>query len=98
MCVCVCILQVETCDICQKTGRKITIAAPELHPVPVVSPWYHIAIDFVRPPNSASNQGGHYILTLSDYFPKFVHAIPTEIKEACVVAGVLFKVIMNVCS
>ena len=100
VCLCACILQIETFDICQRTGRKLTITTPELHPVPVLSLWYHIGIDFVGPLNPASTQGRLYILTstVSDYFSKDVHAIPTETKEACVVAGALFKLIMNVCS
>ena len=65
--------QVETCDACQKTGRKVSKAAPELHPVPVVSPWYHIGIDFIGPLTPAS-EGCSYILTISDYFSKFVQA------------------------
>ena len=40
-------------------------AALELHPVPVVSPWYHIGIDFIGPFTPAS-QGCSYILTISD--------------------------------
>jgi len=39
-------------------------AAPELHPVPVVSPWHHIGIDFVGP-LTPSTQGHRYIATSS---------------------------------
>ena len=66
-------------------------AAPELHPVPVVSPWYHIGIDFIRPITPAS-QGCSYILTISDYFSKFVQAYAMETKHASGVAATLFKV------
>ena len=37
---------------------------PELHPVPVHSPWFHVAIDFVGPISPSSKSGNHYILTL----------------------------------
>ena len=77
--------------MCQRTGRKISKAAPELHPVPVVSPWYHIGIDFVGP-LTPSTQGRCYILTISDYFSKFVQAYAMESKHAPGVAGALFKV------
>ena len=30
-------------------NRKMTTGAPELHPIPVKSLWYHIGIDFVGP-------------------------------------------------
>ena len=66
-------------------------AAPELHPVPVVSPWYHIGIDFISPITPAS-QGCSYILTISDYFSKFVQASAMESKHASGVAAALFKV------
>ena len=78
------IWQVRTCDVCQRSGRKLTKAAPELHPVPVVAPWHHIGIDFVGPLSPPSTQGSHYILTISDYFSKLVEAIPTVTKHATV--------------
>ena len=74
----------------------MTVAAPELHPVPVVTPWYHVGIDFVGP-LPASTQGSRYILTVSDYFTKFVQAFATETKHACGVADALFKVLCNSC-
>ena len=30
---------------------------PELHPVPVVSPWYHLGIDFVEQFHTPSKKG-----------------------------------------
>ena len=63
--------------------------------MPVVSPWYHIGIDFVGPLSPPSHQGSHYILTVSDYFTKFVHAVPTETKQASAVADALFKVTLR---
>ena len=85
-------LQVAECHVCQKTGRKISKAAPALHCVPVVSPWHHIAIDFVGPISLPSTQGSQYILTVADYFTKFVQATPTPTKHAEGVASNLFKV------
>lgn len=83
--------QVETCDVCQRTGRKISKAVPELHPVPVVSPWHHLGIDFVGP-LTPTRHGYCYILTISDYFTKFVHAYAMESKHASGVTDALFKV------
>ena len=54
------IVQIETCDMCQRTSRKLSIAAPELHPVPVVSPWHHIGVDFIIS-LLHSSQGCQYI-------------------------------------
>ena len=61
---------------------KMNIAMPELHPVPVVSPWYHLGIDFVGPFHTPSKQGNRYILTIANYLSKFVQAIPCRTKEA----------------
>ena len=30
-------------------NKKLTTEHPELHPVPVKSPWYHLGMDFVGP-------------------------------------------------
>ena len=70
----------------------MNIVAPELHPVPVVSPWYHIGIDLIGPISPESQQGNRYILTISDYFTKFVDTIALPDKEAISVALALFKV------
>ncbi len=64
---------------------------PELHPVPVHSPWFHVAIDFIGPISPTSALGNRYILTLSDYYTKWVEAVPLPTKEAPGVAGTLFK-------
>ena len=68
------------------------VTAPELHPIPVKSPWFHIGIDFVGPISPVSVTGSRYILTISDYFSKWVEAVPTSTKCASAVASALFKV------
>ena len=84
-----CKLQVAECHVCQKTGRKISKAAPALHCVPVVSSWHHVGIDFIGPISPPSTQGSQYILTMADYFTKFVEAVPMH---AVGVASILLKV------
>jgi hypothetical protein len=71
------------------------VVATELRPVPVRSPWYHVRIDFVGPICPTSKCGNKYILTLSDYFTKWVEAIPLPTKCAPGVAKSLFKVIFE---
>ena len=66
----------------------MNIAMPELHPVPVVSLWYHLRIDF----SYTFKTSKCYILTIADYFSKFVQAIPCRTKEACYISKVLSKV------
>ena len=73
-------------------NRKLTTGKPELHLIPVKSPWYQIGIDFIGPLCPEADDGSHYILTISDYFTKWVEAIPTFDKSASSVATVLFKV------
>lgn len=73
----------------------MTTGAPELHPIPVKSPWYHVGIDFIGPISPTSDDGNRYILTLSDYCTKWVEAIPTPDKSASSVATALFKIFMR---
>ncbi len=69
----------------------MTVDAPELHPIPVHSPWYHLGIDFVGPVAQSTN-GNRYILTISDYFTKWVEAVALPSKHASGIANSLFKV------
>lgn len=57
-----------------------------------MSPWFHVGIDLIGPITPRSQQGNRYILTISDYFTKFVDAIALPDKEAISVASALFKV------
>ena len=72
-------LQISCCDACQRMN-KISSTTPELQPIPVKSPWYHIGIDFVGPITPLSHNGNRYILTLSDYFTKWVEAVALPLK------------------
>ena len=66
---------------------------PELHPVPVKSPIYHIGIDFVGPITLISSSGNQCILTVSDYFTRFGWAKALPTKEAKIVVSALKEVI-----
>ena len=81
---------------CQHMNRKIEKGKPELNPIPVKSPWYHLGIDFVGPVSPISAAGNQYILTVSDYFTKFAwaHALPS--KEASGVVNALRQVSVHV--
>ena len=86
---------INNCDACQRNHGKLSQSAPELNPVPVISPWYHIGIDFIGPISPESHQGNSYILTITDYFTKFVEAFPMKNKYAVNVALALFKVTIH---
>ena len=85
-------MQISTCDQCQRVNSKLTTTTPELHPVPVQSPWFRVGIDFVGPVTPESVHGNNYILTLCNYFTKWVEAVPLPTKEAPGVAKSLLKV------
>ncbi|KAL5506012.1 hypothetical protein EMCRGX_G007571 [Ephydatia muelleri] len=63
------------CDVCQRMNRKLTTGVPELHPIPVKAPWYMVGIDFIGPLSPVAKDGSRYILTISDYFTKWVEVI-----------------------
>ncbi len=68
-------VQISTCDVCQRMNQKLTTGVPQLHPV--VSSWYCIGMDSIGPLFPTADDGSKYILTISDYFSKYVEAIPT---------------------
>ena len=76
----------------QRMTKKMDTGVPELNPIPVVATWYHIGIDFVGPLKHKSTQGNCYILTVADYFSKFVQAFACSNKESSTVFSALFKV------
>ena len=51
-----------------------------------------IGIDFIGTISPEADDGSCYILTLSDYFTKWVEAVPTADKTGGGVAASLFKV------
>ena len=69
----------------------MTTATPELHPIAVKTPWYHIGVDFVGP-IVISKQGNHLLLTVSDYCTKWVEAVALPTKCASATAVALFQV------
>ena len=116
-------------------SAQLTVTTTELHPVPVYTTWYHVAIDFVGPISHSlsGNRCAHigdefvcmcvcvcvcvcvhhsscsihvlyrhtdmlvlsfvrYILTLSDYFSKWVEAVATTSNEAHQISSALYKV------
>ena len=75
--------------------QKINTARPELHLVPVRSPWYHLGIAFISPYSPPFATGNKYVLNVSDYFTMFgwLRALPA--KEASGVAQALCEVSME---
>ena len=71
---------------------KMDRERPELHPIPVKSPWYHIGMDFIGPMSPPSEMGNRYILTISDYFTKYAWAKALPTKEAAGVVSAMREV------
>ena len=55
-----------------------------------------MGIDFIGPITPASSSGNRFILTLSDYYTKWVDAVPLPSKHATGVAASLLKVHLHV--
>ena len=79
-------------------NKKIEKERPELNPILVKSPWFHLGIDFIGPISTPSSAGNWCILTVLDYFMKFgwVHALPT--KEAVGVVAALWQGEITLCT
>ena len=81
--------QLKTCDRCQRNSPQ-TKTFDVLHPVKVVpKPWYLIGIDLIEAPTT-SKKGTKYLLTQTDYFTKYVEAVPLPDKSAYGVAKGLY--------
>lgn len=82
--------QIRNCDRCQRNTSE-SKSYDVLHPVKVVSKvWYLVGIDLIDA-GKVSAQGNRYLLTMTDYFSKYVEAIPLPDKSAVSVAKGLYK-------
>jgi hypothetical protein len=80
------------CDRCQRNASQLTAAAVDLQPIKVQPEvWYLVGMDLIGPYNE-SFCGNKYVLTVTDYFSKYVEAIPLKDKSAVSVAKCIYKV------
>ena len=56
----------------------------------VPKPWYLVGIDLIEAPTT-SKKGNKYLLTQTDYFTKYVEAVPLPDKSAYSVAKALYS-------
>ena len=68
--------------------------APELQPIKVVSPWNMVGMDLIGPLPLTVNEN-KYVLTVTDYFTKFVDFCPLPSKSAEVVAKALKTIFLR---
>ena len=74
-------LQVESFEACQKNSDKLVVTSTELHPVPVHTTWYHVAIDFIGPisPVSLSGNRSVYLLIFFIHSLLEIYVLPLSI-------------------
>jgi transposase InsO family protein len=69
---------VRGCQQCQLFTGKQKLAALPLQPVVVEAPFQQWGLDFIGQFKDNSSNGYTWILTATDYFTKWVEAIPTK--------------------
>ena len=84
---------VRSCKKCQKLNPfGFDTLVTELHPIPVVSPWYHVEIDLTSFPRSSS--GNTFAFALVDLFTKFAVAKPIPCKSGATIKSTLADMFM----
>ena len=82
---------IEMCDRCCRCDYKLKSPNEPLTPITVVAePWYKVGMDLCQPKFPSS--GFKYILTVTDYFTKFIEARPLKYKSAEETAKGLFSI------
>jgi hypothetical protein len=69
---------VRTCDKCQRFAGKQQLKSLPLRPIVVTGPFQQWGLDFIgeiHPPSSSQHR---WILVATDYFTKWIEAIPTR--------------------
>jgi hypothetical protein len=81
--------RVRACIKCQKFARKQQLRSLPLNPVVVSGPFQQWGLDFIgeiHPPSSGKHR---WILTATDFFTKWIEAIPTRSASHKVIIGFL---------
>lgn len=69
--------EVATCHTCQIFEGKGKLLSLPLKPVQVEAPFQQWGLDFIREINPSSSGQHRWILTATDYFTKWIEAMPT---------------------
>jgi hypothetical protein len=64
------------CELCQKFGKLQTTLASMLHPIVKPWPFRGWGLDFIGKIHLASSKGHQFVLMATDYFTKWVEAVP----------------------
>ena len=85
------IIQINTCEICQQRGQGLLKVTDTLKQIKIVSKaWYLLGMDLIGPLKKTA-RGNEYILTVVDYFTKWIEAAPIPAKDAVTVAKALHE-------
>ena len=84
----------KQCDVCAKNKKPSKRPRAELHQYSVGATMERVAIDLVKLPETEG--GNKYCLVASDYFSRFVHAVPIPDKESKTVAVALFDRFLSI--
>ena len=82
---------VKNCEKCQLLTGCPQLAALPLRLVVIEEPFHQWGIDFIGPLSLSSSARHIYILIETDYFTKWVEAIPTKKANSQVVCEFLFE-------
>lgn len=80
----------KSCEECCRYRQGRPPRQGKLRPLRCGAPWEILAVD-VTGPHPTSSKGHVYILTLMDYFTKFVEAIPMRNQEAPTIARIIVE-------
>lgn len=69
---------VRGCQPCQLFTRKYKLAPLPLQPIVIEAPFQHWGLDFIGKFKDNSSNGYSWIITATNYFTKWVEAIPTK--------------------
>ena len=87
----------KSCDICQRTVQKGTVAKVPLGRLPLIhTPFKCVAVDIVGPIEPRSNKRSRYILTMMDYATRYPEAIALPSIETELVAEALVEMLIRV--
>ena len=85
-------MQIKTCERCQRNAPQLKTAAMELHPITVTPQvWHSVGMELIGP-FKPSALGYKFVLTVTDYFSKYVETIPIPDKSADSVAKGIYKI------
>ena len=76
---------VVTCHKCQIFEGKRRLLPLPLHPICVETPFQQWGLDFIREIHPASSAQHKWILTATDYFTKWIKAIPSRVATDLVI-------------